>query len=44
MNPYDSSRAGLIAVQTRTGFIGAYNVGPTSNLYHYVQTSRESGL
>jgi prepilin-type N-terminal cleavage/methylation domain-containing protein len=44
MNPYDSNRAGLVAVQTRTGFIGAYNVGPTGNTFSYVQAGRESGL
>lgn len=44
MTPYDPNRAGLIAVQTRTGFIGAYNVGPSGNTFYYVQISRESGL
>jgi prepilin-type N-terminal cleavage/methylation domain-containing protein len=44
MTPYDSNRAGVIAVQTRTGFIGAYNVAPGSNPFAFVQLSRESGL
>ncbi|SRR5579883_852835 len=43
-NPVDTNRWGLIAVQTRTGFIGAYNVGPSGNVFYFAQLSRESGL
>jgi prepilin-type N-terminal cleavage/methylation domain-containing protein len=44
MTPFDLNRAGLVAVQTRTGFIGAYNVGTAPNFFQFVQLSRESGL
>jgi prepilin-type N-terminal cleavage/methylation domain-containing protein len=44
MNPFDDSRVGIVAVQTRTGFIGAYSVAPGSNPFYFAQTARESGL
>jgi prepilin-type N-terminal cleavage/methylation domain-containing protein len=44
MDPYDSNRAGVIGVQTRTGFIGAYSVYSTANPFYFAQIARESGL
>jgi type II secretory pathway pseudopilin PulG len=44
-SPPDPARAGFVTVQTRTGFIGAYNVDTASgNPYSFAQLGRESGL
>jgi type II secretory pathway pseudopilin PulG len=37
-------RTGLVGVQTRTGFIGAYSVGPAGTPYLYANQGRASGL
>jgi hypothetical protein len=37
-------RTGLIAIQTRTGFIAAYNVGPAGTPFYYASQGRSSGL
>jgi hypothetical protein len=34
----------LIAIQTHTGFIGAFPVGPSSNLYQYVEDGAPGGF
>jgi prepilin-type N-terminal cleavage/methylation domain-containing protein len=50
MNPADPSvtaRSGIVAVQTLTGFIGAYNSGPLgsqASMYMYANEGRSSGL
>lgn len=44
MTPYDPNRAGIVAVQTTTGFIGAYDVATGTNPFYFVQFGRESGL
>jgi prepilin-type N-terminal cleavage/methylation domain-containing protein len=38
------TRAGIVAVQTLTGYIGAYNAGPDANPYIYANEGRTSGL
>lgn len=46
-NPVDPNRAGVVAVQTLTGFIGAYNSGPLgsqASMYMYANEGRGSGL
>ena len=47
--PIDVTRAGIVAVQTRTGFIGAYSVAPGAGLpgfdpFLFAEIARESGL
>lgn len=49
MNPFDMDRVGIIAVQTRTGFIGAFSAAPGAGLpgynpFAYAQEGRDSGL
>jgi hypothetical protein len=44
MNPFDLNRTGIVAVQTRTGFIGAYAAASTANPFYFAQIARESGL
>jgi hypothetical protein len=50
MNPFDINRVGIVAVQGRTGFIGAYSAGPGvpgTNGYTpfgFTASGRESGL
>jgi prepilin-type N-terminal cleavage/methylation domain-containing protein len=41
---FDPNRAGIVAVQCRTGFIGAYNVAPGADPFAFVELGRESGL
>jgi type II secretory pathway pseudopilin PulG len=43
-NPVDPSRAGVVAVQTMTGYIGGYTAGPAGNPYLYAIEARGSGL
>jgi prepilin-type N-terminal cleavage/methylation domain-containing protein len=43
-NPQDVNKAGIVGVQIRTGFIGAYSVAPGSNPYLFVAQGRDSGL
>lgn len=44
-NPVDPNRAGIVAVQTRTGFIGAYSMAPPPLLpTAFAEEGRESGL
>ncbi len=46
-NDPNLDRAGIIAVQTRTGFIGAYSVAPVPpypDLFYFAESGRESGL
>lgn len=46
-NPVDPNRAGVVAIQTLTGFIGAYNSGPLgsqASMYMYANEGRGSGL
>lgn len=40
----DPNQAGIIAVQTRTGFIGAYNVAPGTDPLAYAEEGRSSGM
>ncbi len=44
LNQTDPNQAGIIAVQTRTGFIGAYNVAPGTDPLSYAEEGRNSGL
>jgi prepilin-type N-terminal cleavage/methylation domain-containing protein len=49
MSPFDINRVGIVAVQCRTGFIGAYGVAPGAGLagydpFGYAESGRESGL
>jgi prepilin-type N-terminal cleavage/methylation domain-containing protein len=50
MNPFDINRIGIVAVQARTGFIGAYSAGPGTpgaggyDPFGYAASGRESGL
>ena len=45
MNHFDSiNRAGIVGVQARTGFIGAYSVAPGLDPFAFVESGRESGL
>ena len=47
MNPFDPNRAGIIGVQSRTGFIGTYDLSPVppyGNYFGFVAIGRESGL
>jgi len=41
---FDSNRAGIVGVQSRTGFIGAYSVAPGADPFAFVESGRESGL
>lgn len=43
-NPVDTDRSGVVAIQTLTGFIGAYNAGPLSDPYLYANEGRISGM
>jgi prepilin-type N-terminal cleavage/methylation domain-containing protein len=43
-SPQDPNRAGIIAVQTRTGFIGAYSVAPGPDPFVFAEEGRSSGL
>ncbi len=40
----DPNRVGIVGIQSRSGFIGAYGVSLSSNPFLFVQTARESGL
>src|SRR5579875_2803731 len=40
----DPNRVGIVGIQSRSGFIGAYSVSLSSNPFLFVQTARESGL
>jgi type II secretory pathway pseudopilin PulG len=40
----DSNNVGIVGIQSRSGFIGAYNVSLSGNPFLFVQTARESGL
>jgi prepilin-type N-terminal cleavage/methylation domain-containing protein len=43
--PVDLDRAGIVAVQCRTGFIGAYGVATVgSDPFYFAEVGRESGL
>ncbi len=42
--PFDPGRAGIVTIQSRTGFIGAYDVGPAGIPYYYAIAGRSSGL
>jgi type II secretory pathway pseudopilin PulG len=42
--PVDPGKSGVVAVQTRTGYIGAYNAGPPTAPYIYAEEGRSSGL
>jgi prepilin-type N-terminal cleavage/methylation domain-containing protein len=44
LNQTDPNQAGIIAVQTRTGFIGAYNIAPVPDPLAYAEEGRNSGL
>jgi prepilin-type N-terminal cleavage/methylation domain-containing protein len=44
MDTPDSNRVGIVGVQSRSGFIGAYGVSLSANPFLFVQTARESGL
>jgi prepilin-type N-terminal cleavage/methylation domain-containing protein len=41
---FDPDKAGIIAVQSRTGFIGAYSVAPGADPFLYAEEGRNSGL
>jgi len=41
---YDPDKAGIVAVQSRTGFIGAYTVAPGSDPFLFAEEGRTSGL
>ncbi len=43
-DPNVSQRVGIVGVQSRSGFIGAYSVSLSGNPFLFVQTARESGL
>jgi prepilin-type N-terminal cleavage/methylation domain-containing protein len=43
-SPVDPARSGVVAVQTLTGFLGAYNAGPAGAPYLYANEGRGSGL
>ena len=40
----DPNRVGIVGIQSRSGFIGAYGVSLSGNPFLFVQTARESGL
>lgn len=40
----DPNMAGIVAVQSRTGFIGAYSVAPGGDPFAFAEIGRESGL
>jgi prepilin-type N-terminal cleavage/methylation domain-containing protein len=44
MNPFDTNRVGIVAVQCRTGFIGAYSVAPGADPFYFAEIGQESGL
>lgn len=49
MSPFDINRIGIVAVQCRTGFIGAYSVTPGAGTagydpFFFAESGRESGL
>lgn len=44
MTQTDPNMAGIIAIQCRTGFIGAYSVAPGNDPFYYAEIARESGL
>jgi len=44
MNPFDINNVGVVGVQSRTGFIGAYNAVAGPNPFAYVGTGSDSGL
>ena len=41
---YDSNKAGIVGVQSRTGFIGAYSVAAGADPFLYAEEGRTSGL
>ncbi len=41
---FDANRAGIVGVQARTGFIGAYSVAPGADPFAFVESGRESGI
>lgn len=40
----DPNRVGIVGIQSRSGFIGAYDVSLSGNPYLFVQMARESGM
>jgi type II secretory pathway pseudopilin PulG len=44
MQTPDPNRVGIVGIQSRSGFIGAYGVSLSGNPFLFVQTARESGL
>jgi prepilin-type N-terminal cleavage/methylation domain-containing protein len=44
MTPFDINRVGIVAVQCRTGFIGAYSAAPGTDPFLFAELGRESGL
>jgi len=44
METLDPNRVGIVGIQSRSGFIGAYGVSLSGNPFLFVQTARESGL
>jgi prepilin-type N-terminal cleavage/methylation domain-containing protein len=40
----DPNRVGIVGIQSRSGFIGAYDVSLSGNPFYFVQTARESGM
>lgn len=44
MEPPDPNRVGIVGVNGRSGFIGAYNVSLSGNPFLFVQNARESGM
>jgi prepilin-type N-terminal cleavage/methylation domain-containing protein len=40
----DATKSGIVAVQTRTGFIGAYNISPGNDPLYFAEEGRSSGL
>lgn len=44
MSPFDINRAGIVAVQSRTGFLGAYGVAAGVDPFYFARIARESGL
>ena len=44
LQTYDPNKAGIVGVQCRTGFIGAYSVAPGADPFYYAEEGRSSGL
>ncbi len=44
MQPLDANFVGIVGIQSRSGFIGAYGVSFSGDPLYFVRTARESGL